>query len=158
MVGSYSCLRDPLTVGYKFHFNRHSFINVLANNKEVSLGPYQIWSIDPKVESVLTEALCQHIYLRTWKEIAEKETIGWHADRKQNKKKPLIPSFTRRCLIMSNSFSFQNGLVLIDSPGIGENEAMDNIIEEFVENNPIMGFIYVIKSDQAGGVQEDRGM
>ncbi|KAK3102837.1 hypothetical protein FSP39_014308 [Pinctada imbricata] len=50
----------------------------------------------------------------------------------------------------------KSGLVLVDSPGIGENEAMDAIIGEFVQTNHIMGFIYLIKSDQAGGVQEDR--
>ncbi|XP_060075714.1 uncharacterized protein LOC132555384 [Ylistrum balloti] len=48
------------------------------------------------------------------------------------------------------------GLVLIDSPGIGENEAMDGIIASYVQENFVMGFIYVIKSDNAGGVDEDR--
>ncbi|XP_033744462.1 uncharacterized protein LOC117330354 [Pecten maximus] len=48
------------------------------------------------------------------------------------------------------------GLVLIDSPGIGENEAMDGIIASYVQKNFVMGFIYVIKSDNAGGVDEDR--
>ncbi|OWF42782.1 uncharacterized protein LOC110460608 [Mizuhopecten yessoensis] len=48
------------------------------------------------------------------------------------------------------------GLVLIDSPGIGENEAMDDIIASYVQENFVMGFVYVIKSDNAGGVDEDR--
>lgn len=48
------------------------------------------------------------------------------------------------------------GLVLIDSPGIGENDAMDGIIASYVQRNSVMGFIYVIKSNNAGGVDEDR--
>ncbi|XP_060075715.1 uncharacterized protein LOC132555385 [Ylistrum balloti] len=48
------------------------------------------------------------------------------------------------------------GLVIVDSPGIGENEAMDNVIADFIRENEIMGYIYVIKSDNAGGVDEDR--
>ena len=51
---------------------------------------------------------------------------------------------------------FQCGLVLVDSPGIGENDAMDEVITEFVSAHDIMGFLYAIKSDNAGGVDEDR--
>lgn len=46
--------------------------------------------------------------------------------------------------------------MLVDSPGIGENSAMDSVITHFVSEHHIMGFIYVIKSDNAGGVDEDR--
>ncbi|XP_033744459.1 uncharacterized protein LOC117330352 [Pecten maximus] len=48
------------------------------------------------------------------------------------------------------------GVVFVDSPGIGENEAMDSVIADYVEENEIMGFMYVIKSDNSGGVEEDR--
>ncbi|XP_062611407.1 uncharacterized protein LOC134273229 [Saccostrea cucullata] len=48
------------------------------------------------------------------------------------------------------------GLVIVDSPGIGENELMDSVIGNFVSANEIMGFIYLIKSDSAGGVDEDK--
>lgn len=50
----------------------------------------------------------------------------------------------------------KSGIVLVDSPGIGENSAMDSVITHFVSEHHIMGFIYVIKSDNAGGVDEDR--
>ncbi|OWF42783.1 uncharacterized protein LOC110460595 [Mizuhopecten yessoensis] len=48
------------------------------------------------------------------------------------------------------------GIVIVDSPGIGENEAMDSVIADFIRENEIMGYIYVIKSDNSGGVDEDR--
>lgn len=48
------------------------------------------------------------------------------------------------------------GLVVVDSPGIGENEEMDKVIVNFVGENQISGFLYAIKSDNAGGVDEDR--
>ncbi|VDI31864.1 Hypothetical predicted protein [Mytilus galloprovincialis] len=48
------------------------------------------------------------------------------------------------------------GLVVVDSPGIGENDEMDKVIVDFVNENPINGFLYAIKSDNAGGVDEDR--
>ncbi|XP_061187110.1 uncharacterized protein LOC133195272 [Saccostrea echinata] len=50
----------------------------------------------------------------------------------------------------------RSGIVLVDSPGIGENSAMDSVVTQFVSQHHIMGFIYVIKSDNAGGVDEDR--
>ena len=51
-------------------------------------------------------------------------------------------------------FSFQKGVVIVDSPGIGESELMD---EEVVKYLPeAFAFIYVIKTDNAGGVQKDR--
>ncbi|XP_062611406.1 uncharacterized protein LOC134273227 [Saccostrea cucullata] len=50
----------------------------------------------------------------------------------------------------------KNGLVLVDSPGIGENPQMDNVIKRFVETNQINGFIYLIKSDSGQRVDEDR--
>jgi hypothetical protein len=33
---------------------------------------------------------------------------------------------------------------------------MDKVIEKFVEENQVMGFVYIIKSDAGGGVDEDR--
>lgn len=47
-------------------------------------------------------------------------------------------------------------MVLVDTPGVGENEDMDTVIEKFVEENQVMGFVYIIKSDAGGGVNEDR--
>lgn len=48
------------------------------------------------------------------------------------------------------------GLVLVDSPGIGENPVMDSVIKRFVANNEIHGFIYLIKSNSGSRVDEDR--
>ncbi|XP_063436025.1 uncharacterized protein LOC134717044 [Mytilus trossulus] len=50
----------------------------------------------------------------------------------------------------------ESGIVLIDTPGIGENDDMDVVVEKFVDENQVTGFIYMIKSDNAGGVDEDR--
>ncbi|XP_078340657.1 uncharacterized protein LOC111108748 [Crassostrea virginica] len=50
----------------------------------------------------------------------------------------------------------KSGLVLVDSPGIGENPVMDGVIQRFVANNRIDGFIYLIKSDSGARVDEDR--
>lgn len=47
-------------------------------------------------------------------------------------------------------------MVLVDTPGVGENDDMDKVIEKFVEENQVMGFVYIIKSDAGGGVDEDR--
>ena len=51
---------------------------------------------------------------------------------------------------------FQCGLVVVDSPGIGENAEMDKVVMNFVCEQEINAFIYAIKSDNAGGVDEDR--
>ncbi|XP_052251008.1 uncharacterized protein LOC127858131 isoform X2 [Dreissena polymorpha] len=50
----------------------------------------------------------------------------------------------------------KGGLVLTDSPGIGENDFLEDYLMEYIAENDILGFIYVIFSDNAGGVQEDR--
>lgn len=51
---------------------------------------------------------------------------------------------------------FQCGLVLVDTPGIGENEYLETELINFISENQIRGFMYIIKTDNAGGVQEDR--
>lgn len=50
----------------------------------------------------------------------------------------------------------QSGLVLVDTPGIGENEFLEKELTNFIHDHTIMGFMYIIKTDNAGGVQEDR--
>ncbi|KAH3777653.1 uncharacterized protein LOC127844925 isoform X2 [Dreissena polymorpha] len=50
----------------------------------------------------------------------------------------------------------QGGLVLVDTPGIGENEFLEAELMNFIGSHHIRGFVYIIKTDNAGGVQEDR--
>ncbi|KAK2148552.1 hypothetical protein LSH36_491g00038 [Paralvinella palmiformis] len=50
----------------------------------------------------------------------------------------------------------KTGVYIIDTPGFGENSSMDKLLLDYISNNDIFAFIYVIKSDNAGGVQEDR--
>ncbi|BFZ08697.1 hypothetical protein BsWGS_11736 [Bradybaena similaris] len=50
----------------------------------------------------------------------------------------------------------KSGVTLVDTPGIGENEHMDNVTMNFVKSTHASAFIYIIKSDTAGGIQEDR--
>ena len=49
---------------------------------------------------------------------------------------------------------FQKGVVIIDSPGIGESDIMDEIVSQYLPE--AFAFIYVINSANAGGVQKDR--
>ena len=49
---------------------------------------------------------------------------------------------------------FQKGVVIIDSPGIGESDIMDEIVTQYLPQ--AFAFIYVINSANAGGVQKDR--
>ena len=44
--------------------------------------------------------------------------------------------------------------MIVDSPGIGESTIMDVIVKEYLPE--AFAFIYVIKSDNAGGIQPDR--
>lgn len=46
--------------------------------------------------------------------------------------------------------------MLVDTPGIGENEFLETELINFISKNQIRGFMYIIKTDNAGGVQEDR--
>ena len=51
-------------------------------------------------------------------------------------------------------FSQQDGVVIVDSPGVGESDIMDDIVVNYLPN--AFAFIYVINSSNAGGVQRDR--
>ncbi|XP_067035342.1 uncharacterized protein [Acropora muricata] len=48
----------------------------------------------------------------------------------------------------------QKGIVIIDSPGVGESDIMDEIVTEYLPR--AFAFIYTINSSNAGGVQKDR--
>ncbi|XP_013411824.1 uncharacterized protein LOC106174708 [Lingula anatina] len=50
----------------------------------------------------------------------------------------------------------KSGVYIIDSPGIGESGVMDDVVLDFIANNDVFAFIYVIMTDKSGGVQEDR--
>ena len=49
---------------------------------------------------------------------------------------------------------FQKGIVIIDSPGVGESDIMDEIVTQYLPQ--AFAFLYVINSANAGGVQKDR--
>ena len=51
-------------------------------------------------------------------------------------------------------FAFKDRIVIVDSPGVGESEIMDDIVVNYLPN--AFAFIYVINSGNAGGVQKDR--
>ena len=51
-------------------------------------------------------------------------------------------------------FAFKDRIVIVDSPGVGESEIMDDIVVNYLPN--AFSFIYVINSGNAGGVQKDR--
>lgn len=48
----------------------------------------------------------------------------------------------------------RSGVVIIDSPGVGESEIMDEIVTEYLPQ--AFAFIYVVNSANSGGVQKDR--
>ena len=50
----------------------------------------------------------------------------------------------------SFDLSFQNGIVIVDSPGIRESELMDEEVVNYLLE--AFAFVYVIKTDNAGGV------
>ena len=45
-------------------------------------------------------------------------------------------------------------MVIIDSPGIGESDIMDEIVKQYLPE--AFAFIYVTNSTNAGGIQKDR--
>ena len=57
-------------------------------------------------------------------------------------------------MIYLTSSPFQQGIVIVDSPGIGESAIMDDTVKEYLPN--AFAFIYVINSVNAGGIQRDR--
>ena len=48
----------------------------------------------------------------------------------------------------------QKGIVIIDSPGVGESDEMDEIVIKYLPE--AFAFIYVANSTIAGGVKKDR--
>lgn len=50
----------------------------------------------------------------------------------------------------------ESGLVLVDTPGVGENEYLQEYLMEYIHSHQILGFMYVIMTDNALGIAEDR--
>ncbi|XP_066272059.1 uncharacterized protein [Branchiostoma lanceolatum] len=48
----------------------------------------------------------------------------------------------------------RGGVTIVDSPGVGESDMMDEIIARYIPS--AFAFIYIIDSSRAGGVQQDR--
>ena len=51
-------------------------------------------------------------------------------------------------------FFLQGGVVIVDSPGIGDSEHISKIVLAYMPQ--ACAFVYVINSPNAGGLQEDR--
>ena len=54
-------------------------------------------------------------------------------------------------LIYPTSSSFQQGIVLVNYPVVGESGIMDDMVKEYLPE--VFAFIYVINSVNAGGIQ-----
>ena len=50
--------------------------------------------------------------------------------------------------------SFQEGVMIVDSPGIGESDVMSEFVLNYLPR--AFCFMYVINSYNAGGIQSDR--
>ncbi|XP_078600536.1 uncharacterized protein LOC144875471 [Branchiostoma floridae x Branchiostoma japonicum] len=48
----------------------------------------------------------------------------------------------------------KDGITIVDSPGVGESERMDEVVYDYLQE--AFAFIYVINSSNAGGIQKDR--
>lgn len=55
---------------------------------------------------------------------------------------------------MNLTLFFQKGIVLVDTPGIGESKTLVKHVSRYLEKS--FGFIYVVNSSNAGGVHEGR--
>lgn len=49
---------------------------------------------------------------------------------------------------------FQEGIVIVDSPGIGESAIMDDMVKEYLPEAFL--FIYVINNSNASGIPRER--
>ena len=52
------------------------------------------------------------------------------------------------------SLLFQENVMIVDSPGVGESEMMDEFVLNYMSN--AFCFMYVTNTHNAGGVQKDR--
>jgi len=57
-------------------------------------------------------------------------------------------------MITEPLLSFQEKVMIVDSPGVGESDVMSEFVLNYLSR--AFCFMYVINSDNAGGVQEDR--
>ena len=64
------------------------------------------------------------------------------------------PKLCSATLMMLMSLSFQENVMIVDSPGVGESEVMDEFVVNYMSN--AFCFMYVINTHNAGGVQKDR--
>ena len=53
-----------------------------------------------------------------------------------------------------DSSLFQAGVSLVDSPGVGESPFLNEMVQNYLSQ--AFGFIYIINSSNAGGIQPER--
>ena len=50
------------------------------------------------------------------------------------------------------TISFQSGITLLDTPGVGESKLLTKTFMDYVEKHDEFGFIFVMKCNDAGGI------
>lgn len=59
-------------------------------------------------------------------------------------------------IFLNYSFELQGNVILVDTPGIGENETLDTILLNVVPH--AVSFVFIVNAKNAGGIHSDRVM
>ncbi|XP_035689622.1 uncharacterized protein LOC118424923 [Branchiostoma floridae] len=80
------------------------------------------------------------------------EKISAYIHQKENRDQEIFP-YKRVEIYLPLEF-LKGGITIVDSPGVGESEKMDEVVFDYMQE--AFAFIYVINSANAGGIQKDR--
>ncbi|XP_068705943.1 uncharacterized protein in xynA 3'region-like [Montipora foliosa] len=134
----------------------HSVLSSTSTICEIKFGEERKIVAHLKDEDPVTRLQTKEIYLKETRNTASQkdsylQQISPYVCVKTGREKGSI--YKKIELFWPHSL-LEGGIVIIDSPGVGESEIMHEIVTQYLPQ--AFAFIYTIDSSNAGGVQKDR--
>ncbi|XP_078592474.1 uncharacterized protein LOC144871209 isoform X2 [Branchiostoma floridae x Branchiostoma japonicum] len=144
----------PILVAGETSSGKSSLINVLLGEDLLPSHHLSCSSVICKVQYGEDQRAIVHFKNKPPATIplpAGKEDLAGHLFKKSDREKE---SGCKDVDIYLPLDYLESGIFIVDSPGIGESDMMSGAVMEYLQQ--AFAFIYVIKSDNAGGVQNNR--
>ncbi|XP_078592476.1 uncharacterized protein LOC144871210 isoform X2 [Branchiostoma floridae x Branchiostoma japonicum] len=153
-MGTLQSTHCPILVAGETSSGKSSLINVLLGADLLPSHHLSCSSVICKVQYGENQRAVVHYKDKPPATIplpAGKDDLAGHLFKRSDREKE---SGCREVDIYLPLVYMKSGIFIVDSPGIGESDIMSAAVMEYLQQ--AFAFIYVIKSDNAGGVQDDR--
>ncbi|KAK3584084.1 hypothetical protein CHS0354_024192 [Potamilus streckersoni] len=151
----------PIVVAGETSAGKSSFLNLLLG-PDAELLPHSLLCATSTICRLHNSQEKKFIYYENGQQVSEPEMLNAAAtcDDLQTRLAPFVSSREGSKGKHSHVDIFwpipiiQDPIIIVDTPGIGESKEMTDKLLGYLPN--AVAFIYIISSDNAGGIQEDR--